>query len=350
MGAPKVLFILGSQRGGTTIFGRLLGEVEGFVFAGAVRRLWLEGTSQPCSCGLANEECPVWSEVVPRVLPPGRSPADVSGWQARHLSNRHSWVGAHRLARGARRGAVPEASLSAYAEVAERLYREVATLASARVVVDTSKHPNDAVLLSQMPGIDSYLIQIVRDPRGSAHSVQARHEARRTRGQGRAAEARAGVVRTWGTAHATLNWLTRHGASEAVRRTVPAGRSMLVRYEDLAQRPVEVLGRVARFVGEEPRHFPDFSDGTVTLGVTHSPSCSKRLTEASVPFRLDDRWMASLRPGDALVTAALAWPLMRRYGYRVRPPTAPPRSPVPAPDGSGPAGRVEGDNGGGPPR
>jgi hypothetical protein len=326
MGTPKILFILGSQRGGTTIFGRLLGEIDGFVFAGAVRRVWLAGTTQPCSCGHPDDQCPVWSQVVLNVLPPGRSVADVSGWQAQHLSNRHSWVGAYRLARRARKGVAAEASLTSYAEVCEQLYREVAEMAGARVVVDTSKHPNDAVLLSQLPGVEAYFIQIVRDPRGSAHSVHQRNSIRQTRGGPHHTTALAGVVHTWATVHAALNWLTRHGSSEAVRRTVPAHRSMLVRYEDLAQRPTDVLQRVVAFVGEHPRHLPDLISGTVSLGLAHSPSCSKRFPATTLPFRLDDRWMTSLRPFDAVVTAALAWPLMRRYGYRLRPP---PPTPTP---------------------
>jgi hypothetical protein len=320
VGAPKILFVLGSQRGGTTIFGRLLGEIDGFVFAGAVRRLWLGGTTQPCSCGQPDDQCPVWSAVVPRVLPPGCSAADVSRWQAQHLSNRHSWRGAHRLARRARKGVAAEASLTSYAEITGRVYAEVAEMAQARVVVDTSKHPNDAVVLSQVSGLDAYFVQIVRDPRGSAHSVHQRDSTRRSRGGPTARAPMAHAAHTWATVHASLNWLTRHGASEAVRRTVPPHRSMLVRYEDLAARPAEVLAEVASFVGERPRYLPDFTGGTVSLRLAHSPSCSKRLPATTVPFRLDDRWMTSLRPVDAVLTAGLAWPLMRRYGYRLRPP------------------------------
>lgn len=292
------------------------------MFAGAVRRLWLAGAAQPCSCGEPDDRCPVWSAVVPRVLPPGRSVADVSRWQARHLPNRHSWVRAHRMARRARQGVAPEASLTSYAEVAERLYRELAEMAGARVVVDTSKHPHDAVLLSQMSGLDAYFVQIVRDPRGSAHSVHQRDSSRRTRREASARSTLAGAAHTWATVHAALNWLARHGAGEAVRRTVPADRSMLVRYEDLAEQPLEVLETVATFLGEQPRHLPDFTGGVVALRVAHSPRCSKRLPATTMPFALDDRWMTSLGRRDAILTALLAWPLMRRYRYPLRPPTS----------------------------
>lgn len=325
---PKIVFILGSQRGGTTIFGRLLGEVEGFALAGEVRRLWRIKGNRPCSCGLANVKCPLWSEVLRQVLPDAISLKEVSSWQGRHLSNRHSWFGALRLMVDSTRHCRPPATLDAFADVTNRLYRAVADLTGARVVVDTSKHPNDAILLSQRSALRSYFVQIVRDPRGSAFSVEQRDSARLARQPSAPVAARRWVLRAVHTGRATLNWLARHGVSEAVRRTVPSERSLLVRYEDLAERPVEVLQRVATLVGEQPDHFPSFDGGKVHLRMTHSPSCAKSLPAATVAFRLDDRWISGLPQVDAIVATALAWPLMRRYGYRLRRPR--PLSAVPA--------------------
>ncbi|MDP8960488.1 MAG: sulfotransferase [Actinomycetota bacterium] len=318
--SPKIVFILGSQRGGTTIFGRLLGEIEGFVFAGAVRRLWLTGPERRCSCGEPNQSCDLWSKVMTEALGDGITIADVSQWQDRHLSNRHSWVGAVRMAVAARRGRGLEGDMAAYAGVAQRLYQEVARQTGARVVVDTSKHPNDAMLLRQLPELSVFFVHIVRDPRGSAYSVQRRDVARRARRSSRVSTVTRALLPAWRAGHATLNWLTRHGASEALRRMVPPDRSLLVRYEDLAERPCEVLRQVAAFVGEAPGHFPDFSGDVVDLQVAHSPSCSKRLPAASVPFRLDERWITGLSSVEAVVTRALAWPLMHRYGYGLRRP------------------------------
>ncbi len=330
MSDPKIVFVVGSQRGGTTIFGRLLGEIEGFVFAGAVRRLWLTGSGRTCSCGLPNQSCELWSKVLPAALKDGATIADVSRWQDRHLSNRHSWLGAARIAIAAKRGRHLRRELATYAEVMQRLYREVARQTDARVVIDTSKHPNDAMLLLRIPELPVFLIQIVRDPRGSAHSVQRRDVARRARRASATRTAAARLVPAWRAARATLNWIVRHGASEALRRMAPSDRSLLVRYEDLVERPSEVLTRVAAFLDEDPASYPDFAGGTVDLKVTHSPSCAKRLTAESVPFRLDDRWMTGLTPVEALVTQALAWPLMRRYGYRLRRPRLhSPLAPVP---------------------
>lgn len=317
MSNPKVVFILGSQRGGTTIFGRLLGEVDGFVFAGAVRRLWLTGTGQTCSCGVPDDRCPLWSEVMTAVLHDGCDATQVGEWQRRYLSNRHSWLGALRLARNERLGRDRPPGLAGYAEVSEQLYHQVAHLTGARVVVDTSKHPNDAVLLSRLKGLDTYVIQIVRDPRGSAYSVLMRFTKRRAE----KGVMMSTVAQLGHTTHATLHWLTRHGASEAIRRMVPDDRSLLVRYEDMTEDPAEALGRVAAFVGEEHAGLPAVADGKVELVENHSPSCAKRFPATTMSIRHDSRWLSDLPRRDALVTVALAWPLMLRYGYPLRRPT-----------------------------
>ncbi len=326
---PKVVIILGSQRGGTTIFGRLLGELEGFIYAGELRRLWMNDPRKPCSCGQPIDRCPLWSRVLATLSEGGVTKEQVAGWQARHVSNRHSWLGALRLLWDGRGGQYSDPELSAYGEVVDRLYREIAQLTGARVIVDASKHPNDAVLLRQLAEAPPYVIQIVRDPRGSAHSVQRRDAARRarldlsSRAEGRALP---------GSACATLGWLTRHAASEGVRHLVPPDRSLLVRYEDLVERPIEVLRVVAAFVGEHPQHFPELLGGAIELGVSHSPSSGKRLLPERMPIHLDDRWLAELHRADAMLIASLAWPLMRRYGYPLRPPPVPSMAPTGAPD------------------
>ncbi len=320
MARLKVVFVLGSQRGGTTILGRLLGEVEGFVFAGAVRRLWLEGAGRTCSCGLPNDRCPLWSEVMTAVLRDGQDASQVSDWQHRNLSNRHSWLGALRLARNERLGRDRPRDLAGYAEVLEALYQQVAQLRGARVVVDTSKHPNDAVLLSNLKGLDVYFVQIVRDPRGSAHSVLTRSTKRRSK--------RRSASKVWffaqsgQAAHATMHWMMRHGASEAIRWMSPAQRFLLVRYEDMTEDPAQVLKQVAAFVGEEQAPPPAIADGKVDLSEAHSPSCAKRFPSTTMPIVHDSRWLSGLVRRDALVTVVLAWPLMLRYGYRLRRPSA----------------------------
>ncbi len=301
--SPKVVFILGSQRGGTTILGRLLGEMEGFFFGGEIRRFWRRGFSRPCSCGSALEECPVWSRVLEGVLRGGFRPAEIATWQDRQLSNRHSWLSALRLATDHTLHGGGARKVGLYLKATERLYREIATATGARVIVDSSKHPNDAVVLSQLAGISAHFVQIVRDPRGSVFSTQVR----------RVPSSRSAALQD--TVRASGNWLFRHLAGEALRRFVAPERSLLMSYEALVRRPGGSLQEVADLVGEFPSHLPAFVDHRITMGAAHSPGGVKSFPAGEVWLRYDDRWTTALPRVDAIMTTALTWPLMRRYGY-----------------------------------
>ncbi len=317
MGQPKVILILGSQRGGTTIFGRLLGEMEGFLYAGEVRRLWVSDARKTCSCGAPVNRCPLWSRVLEKVTASGVPTEEIASWQARQVSNRHSWLGALRLLCEGRVRGHRNHELESYVEVIQHLYGTIAEMTGARVIVDASKHPNDAVLLRRLTELPSYVIQIVRDPRGSAHSVQLRDAARRAR-RDPSPGADPWKFSSSGPAYATMSWIARHASSEAVRRLLPANRSMLIRYEHLVERPLEVLEGVAAFVHERPSYLPELSEGSIALGVSHSPSSRKRLLAERIPICLDDRWVSDLKRTDDLLISAMAWPLMRRYGYSIR--------------------------------
>ncbi len=59
----KVLYIAGVGRSGSTILGALLGQVEGFFFAGELGALFERVAERLCGCGEMVEECRLWREV-----------------------------------------------------------------------------------------------------------------------------------------------------------------------------------------------------------------------------------------------------------------------------------------------
>jgi len=62
--------------------------------------------------------------------------------------------------------------LARYAEMTAALYRRVADVTGAGVIIDSSKRPSDGALLRLLPGIDTYIVHLVRDPRAVAYSRQ----------------------------------------------------------------------------------------------------------------------------------------------------------------------------------
>ncbi|HVT77479.1 MAG TPA: hypothetical protein VHD87_10645, partial [Acidimicrobiales bacterium] len=178
----KVLYIVGTQRGGTTITGRVAGALPGFVYSGELRRLWARAGDADvrCGCGEVHAQCPVWSRVLPETLV-GLAPAEVRAWQRVAAPDRGSARKLGWLLAG--RGGEADAQ---FAAVTGRLYRAFATASGAHVVIDASKTPADAFVAARS-GVDTYVLHLVRDPRGVAYSV-----ARRA-GAGAASATRAAV-------------------------------------------------------------------------------------------------------------------------------------------------------------
>lgn len=300
----KVLYVVGTQRGGTTIAGRLMGEVPGFAFLGELRKLWQVGLrdGRTCGCGLSYDACQVWSAVVPRMLAT-TDVATIGRWQQTAAPDRRSSLRAWHLAR--RGAAHRDRAVRSYATLLGATYADLAAATGATVIVDTSKLPADAVLMSDLEGIDAYLLQLVRDPRGTVYS------AIRRSGSGPGVHPRQALSGSTG-------WMVRHLAGTALRRRIGPDRSLLITYEDLIGDPEAVLTQIAAFVGQPPPALPLVVGGTVALGVAHTPIGGGRFRPTAVALTRDDRWVTALGAVDRLAVSTLTAPLARHFGYRLR--------------------------------
>jgi sulfotransferase family protein len=296
----KVLYVLGTQRGGTTIAGRVFGELPGFAFVGELRKLWQVGLPQgrTCGCGLSYRDCPVWSAVLPQVVGT-REPTELQRWQDAAAPDRHSSMRAWRMSRS-EPGRNPD--VDSYTAMLAETYRALGDATGARVIVDTSKLPADGVLVSRLPDVDAYFLQLVRDPRGTVHSALSR-----------------GAVSTGPHPRSALagsaGWLVRHLAARRLLRSVGPARATVVTYERLMAQPNEVLAELARFVGEPAPPLDVVANSHIELTTAHTPIGGGRFGSASVDLNRDDRWVSSMTPADRRLVSVVTWPLARRFGY-----------------------------------
>jgi hypothetical protein len=277
----------------------LIGELPGFAFLGELRKLWQVGLPQgrSCGCGLPYDECPVWSVVLPKI---GRDAATPQRWQEAAAPDRRSSLHAWQLSR-ADGGTDP--AVASYSQLLGDAYRALGEATGARVLVDTSKLPADAVLVSRLPDVDAYFLELVRDPRGTVYSALRRGEGSRF------ARLRQAVIGSAG-------WLVRHAAARRLLRAVGSDRAMVLTYERMVSEPEIVLAEVARFVGEPGTDNALVIGGRADLGVAHTPIGGGRFGPVSVELNRDDRWVTSMSGTDRRVVSMLTWPLARRFGYR----------------------------------
>jgi hypothetical protein len=187
-----------------------------------------------------------------------------------------------------------------YAEVLARIYRAVASVAGAGVVVDTSKRAGDAALVRLVPGPQVRYVHLVRDPRAVAESWRTRDPVHH------------------GPARTARDWVAFNLLFEAVRARHGPGRSIRARYEDFCGRPAATLQRVAGLTGLEGRPLPLVKEHVVRIPETHTvlgnPS---RFDIGDVELRDREEWRDSLPASSRRVVTAIGGPMLLRYGYAV---------------------------------
>jgi sulfotransferase family protein len=316
----KVLYIGGFGRSGSTLVERILGQVPGFCSAGELVFLWGRGLAdnQLCGCGAAFSDCGFWQQV-------GQSA--FGGWDAvdagemlslQRMVDRNRFIPAMVAPRLRPSHA---AALERYADVLDHLYRAIAEVSGARVVIDASKHASSAYMLRRVSGLDLRVIHLVRDSRGVAYSWTKQVKKPEITGD---TPGHPGVhddgayMPVHHPARSGARWLSYNLLFDMLGTI---DRTMVLRYEDVISDPRGTVERVLAHAGEtvEPDGLGFLGDGWVDLGVDHTVAGNPmRFKTGRLHVRLDHEWAQKFpRKQRALVTA-ITWPLQLRYGYSKR--------------------------------
>lgn len=295
----KVLYIAGFERSGSTVFAKLLGESEGAFAAGELNNLWkrLYVDAIPCGCSLPFDECPVWVDIMARTIGPretGSSQQALARQGGKSLLPLMFIPGGRRIA--ASRYATTIKTL-------QRLYRSIQEVSGCRVIVDSSKGPGYKFLLDLVPGVDVYVVNLVRDPRGVQYSM-----LRRKRDG-------APAYRNHSVTRSSLSWTGRNLLHEwlSLRQR---RRYLSMRYEDFVADPAASIRRVLRHIGEPEELAPDIVDRSLEVGTNHMMGGSRnRRDTGRVTLRHDDAWMSRLGPRTSRRVTLLTFPLLRAYGF-----------------------------------
>lgn len=300
----KVLYIDGQGRSGSTLLHNVLGQFEGFFAAGELREIWrrLSNNDRPCGCGAPINECEVWRGVLNEAF------GDLSQVDAEKMErlrnrarNRHSPL---LLLPQPQRERLLRHRLQDYVTNLEKLYRGIRDSTGSKVIVDSSKSLLYGYLLGMLPTIDLYVVHIVRDPRGVAHSLRQR----KLRGIPQFAD--------WNPVKGSLVWNNVNLTREVFWRRF--GYPYLrMRYEDFISRPQEAVGQILDLVDEKAIHSPFAGEREIEMNFTHNVGGNEnaRFRTGKLDLKPDERWKKELSFTDKALTTTFTWPLLLRYGY-----------------------------------
>lgn len=308
---PRVVYLGGLGRSGSTLLERLLGEFPGVCSVGEVLHLWQRGVAEAelCGCGEPLPDCAFWRKV---------GEAAFGGWTAadtRRIADLRRAVDRIRhipqLAAPTLRPSFRRA-LTEYTDYYRRVYEAIGNVSGCPVVVDSSKQASLAFCLRWRAELDLRVIHVVRDSRAVAFSW-----ARTVNRPGSVARPYMAIysptkaARLWDCENGALEWLAKEG--------VPTLR---IRYEDLVTAPSAILARVADFAGLAASDTAlgflggDASTCWAELGVSHTASGNPmRFATGRTTIRADDRWRTAMPASQRRTVTALTLPLLVRYGY-----------------------------------
>jgi hypothetical protein len=315
---PTVLFITGLGRSGSTLLDLLLGELDGYVSTGELRGLWRYGLVEGWLCGCREpiRSCPFWRSVLERAGLDHIDPAQIAETQHRHLRLRPRPLARIWLFR--RFGMSLPRSLAAYGRLMAELYTGVCDVSGAGVVVDSSKYPQDALLLAACADVDLFVVHLVRDPRGVANSWLWERD--------NVADPTGKPSQVLHPVFTGARWLAWNGTVHALVKRWLGRRYVRVRYEEFARDPASALTRITNMVEGRARPSSAFLDRTrAMLKPNHTAYGNRsRFTTGEITIRCDEAWREQMRTKDKLLATLPALPLLTAYGYPVLPRTTQP--------------------------
>lgn len=312
---PKVLYIIGAPRSGTTILAELLNEVEGFFSAGELWHLWAAYSKDVgrCGCGVPPRQCEIWTQVIyswsQRVQSQKYNLPEQIVRLREHLFGKKRFWG--RI--DGKNQPAPDILLG-YAGAMQELYGAIAGVTGDKVVVDTSKRPRDAAIVNLARDIDLYFLHLVRDPRGVIYSRQRSRERRLRKNQH--PRPQLAKHRTLLLGSDLLFWNLMNLEAERVSKTQPIHKRLFLAYETFTANPRAALRQIGEFVQEPCDHLPFTDDYTAVLGVNHVVHGNKsRFQSGEVKIISDQAWRNELTLTERMMAQLLTFPMMRRYGY-----------------------------------
>jgi hypothetical protein len=307
---PRVLFIGGYGRSGSTVLDRVLGSAPGVFSAGEIRHIWREGylENRLCGCGEQFRSCPFWAKVSDRAFG-GTDSLDLE----RVLAVKSAVDRPRRIPQIAsgRSSARRRDQLAWYGRKLRALLEAIAEVSGARLIVDSSKDVSHGhVLASLDPPIDLRVVHLTRDSRAVAYSWRRRRKFNPGSGE---------PMQRYGLLRASAEWVAINGLTATHR---PAGTPyMPVRYERLAAAPLPVVREILDFAGEPPASAPVSASGSVELQPSHTVAGNpNRFQSGTMRISPDREWRRQMPRSERALVTALTLPVLAGSGYLRRTP------------------------------
>lgn len=302
-----MVYIGSHNRSGSTLLDRMLGQFDGFCSVGEMRLIWESFVENHlCGCGNPFKDCAFWEAVFKEAFG-GFEQVDMEKMIAlkNSVEPRMRYIPWVMLSR---QTAHYRSSVDTYSQIVSTLYKAVQKVSRSSVIVDSSKHPWYGFIQHAIPDIDLYTVHLVRDSRGVAFSQMKKKRkpevTTHTEYLDRSSPVKSAL--SWNLHAALSTWLSHRGDPY-----------LLVRYEDLVERPQHELARLIHFCGLHDHPKPNLIEGR-RLHLTEAHTIAgnpMRFQQGWTELGVDNEWRTGLSPAQRLAITILTFPGLLRYRY-----------------------------------
>ena len=289
---------MGSGRSGSTLLSIILNTVPNVMSIGEINNLpRLSEKNFNCSCNERVEDCPFWSNVFERWYKKcGKDEVKRTIARMGSLEDFTSFVVWFKTICKA---TFKSKSLQNHLEVTYDFFNSTNEESGKTVLVDISKNPLRAYVLSLNKNIDLRIIHLVRDGRGMAWSLNkfVKKDVKQRP--------------VWRSA---LYWMVVNKMSNFVRKRVL--NTLLVKYEDIVTDPNPTLKKIAQFTDIEVEPMIDSINYDLAQEESHIMAGNALRKQKSIRLKLDTEWYEKMEGKKKKVFYVIAGRTMKSYGYK----------------------------------
>jgi hypothetical protein len=297
----KVIYIAGCSFSGTTLFSNIIGQLNGFFTAGEVRCIWDESIvrNYKCGCGLPFNNCQTWCEILKEAFPDKYENLDALAFEMIPL--RESRLDLPKFF-------MPwyqekfKLERKLYLSNLDKLYMGIANFTGCKYIVDSSKSPLYAYVLSLLPSVDLRVIHLFRNPVAVQHSCLKRKQ----RG--------VKMLKKYNIFNGSLTWNFSNLASEVLCQQRHISKYVRVSFEEFISDPENILSNVLDDLNIAVNELPFSEDKRISIPVNHTVIGNRnRFEKQTVILKMDDRWRMEMNILDRLIVNLITAPLQLKY-------------------------------------
>ena len=303
----NVIYIAGEGRSGSTLLERMLGQHSKIFAAGEQKHIWERSfiENQLCSCNEPFYNCPFWEQVIKHTSF-SKKDAEKQIIAQQNVSRlRHFF----KLKKKRKANLYEnDPNIKKIIEAHYILYKSILETSESTYIIDASKHPVFAFILSMHPNINLHVIHLIRDLRGVAYSW-TKKKVRPEITTHKELMPRYSVFRT------ALSWMVVNSIASQLKEY--ASSYTVLRYEDMVSDPKRYMTQISKHLNlpdESDQFF--LSENTVSLKENHTVSGNPmRFKTGKIVLQPDEEWKEKIKNLDLQICNLIGKKSLLDYNY-----------------------------------